>query len=259
VSGDPGGDRLRLRFFRRTQTVFVKAWFGPGVQGPPGRVHGGAMAGVLDEAMGAAAWADGHVVVVAELTIRYRTMVPIETACTVEPTVVSVDGRKVRTHAEIKGRDGCLYAEADDLFISIVPERFGDLGRTLAEATGDGSSSPPHGNSGREATRVPLATEPPSLRRPHLGVRPRRGPAPGLGAERPVARGPRERAACGHGRRSVIAVLLVCAVGWQACQVSCTMRQAVPRAVVVATVPPEPPAETIPPRPYEGSLTLARS
>ena len=257
VSGDPGGDRLRLRFFRRAQTIFVKVWFGPGAQGPPGRVHGGAMAGVLDEAMGAAAWVAGHVVLAAEITIRYRTMLPLETACTVEPTVVSVDGRKVRTHAEIKGRDGCPYAEADGLFISIVPDLLGDLGRTIAEATGGGSSSPPHGSSGRESTQAPPSTEPPPLQRPLPGAHPRRGPAPGLGAERRVARGPRARATCGLGRRSGIAVLLVCAVGLQACQFSYAVRQETPRAVVVATAPPEPPAEIIPPRPYEGAVWIA--
>ena len=101
VSGDPGGNRLRVRYFRRDHdgALLAKVWFGPGTQGPPGHAHGGSMASILDEAMGAAAWSAGHAVVAAELTTRFRRMLPLESCGIVEARVVSTDGRKVRTVA----------------------------------------------------------------------------------------------------------------------------------------------------------------
>lgn len=59
VSGDPGGNRLRVRYFRRDNdgALLAKVWFGPGTQGPPGHAHGGSMASILDEAMAAAPFA----------------------------------------------------------------------------------------------------------------------------------------------------------------------------------------------------------
>ncbi|HXT52702.1 MAG TPA: PaaI family thioesterase, partial [Thermoanaerobaculia bacterium] len=69
VSGDPVGDTLRVAYFRREGDgrLMGRAWFGPGTAGPPGHAHGGAMAAVLDEAMGAAAWMAGHIAVAAHL------------------------------------------------------------------------------------------------------------------------------------------------------------------------------------------------
>ena len=62
VSGEPDGDRLRVCYYRRDRdgALVGKIWFGPGAEGPPGHAHGGSMAAVLDEAMGAGAWLAGH-------------------------------------------------------------------------------------------------------------------------------------------------------------------------------------------------------
>ena len=40
--------------------------------GPPGHVHGGAMAAALDEAMGAVCWMNGHPVVAATISREIR-------------------------------------------------------------------------------------------------------------------------------------------------------------------------------------------
>jgi hypothetical protein len=49
------GDRVRLAYFRKPNEpeLYAKAWFGKKTMGPPGHVHGGAMAAALDEAVGA--------------------------------------------------------------------------------------------------------------------------------------------------------------------------------------------------------------
>ncbi len=102
--------------------------FGPGAQGPPGHAHGGSMAAILDEAMGGAAWIEGHPVVAAELTMQFRKMLPLGTRCVVEAKVSGVDGRKVRVVGRLTQSEGdTVYAEAGALFIALDPEKFGPM------------------------------------------------------------------------------------------------------------------------------------
>ena len=126
VSGEPGGDRLRVRYFRRESDgrLVGRAWFGPGAQGPPGHAHGGSMAAVLDEAMGAAAWLAGHLVVAVRLDTNFRRLLPLGTDTRLEAWVERSEGRKVWTRGRLLGDDGEPFAEAEALFLEIDFERF---------------------------------------------------------------------------------------------------------------------------------------
>jgi acyl-coenzyme A thioesterase PaaI-like protein len=76
------------------------------------------VAAVLDEALGLAAWAAGYPIVVGNLNVSFRTMLPLQKVVTVESRVVSAEGRKVMVH----GRIFCgkaVYAEAECLCITI--------------------------------------------------------------------------------------------------------------------------------------------
>ncbi len=119
VSGDPSGDRFRVRYFRDTnQHLKARVWFGPETEGPPGHAHGGSIAAVLDEALGLSAWAAGHAVVVANLNVSFRNLLPLRHVVTVDSEVFSVNGRKVL----VKGRihhGSAVYAEAECLCIVI--------------------------------------------------------------------------------------------------------------------------------------------
>lgn len=130
VSGDLSGHRLSVRYFQRQEDLVLrgKAVFGPGTQGPPDHAHGGAMAALLDEAMGGAAWLAGHPVVAANLNITFRQMLPLNSPCYVEAHVTEVEGRKVRTRGIIRSRDGLqTYSEGEALFITLDEGRIGDL------------------------------------------------------------------------------------------------------------------------------------
>lgn len=130
VSGrDPSGKRLSVRYFRHDaeSSLRAKVLLGPGVQGPPGHAHGGSMAALLDEAMGACAWMHGQPAVAAELTIRFKTMLPLGTRCVVEARVVTVDGRKVRTAGVLRDEVGHVFSDGEALFVTIEPKRFGAL------------------------------------------------------------------------------------------------------------------------------------
>jgi acyl-coenzyme A thioesterase PaaI-like protein len=121
VSGDRDGSRLRIAYFQRTTDGMLvgRAWFGPGSEGPPGHVHGGAVAAVLDEAMGAAAWFAGHPSVAARLEVDYRAMIRVGLDAWFEASLVSIEGRKIATEARLLDADGTLLAKSQGLFIKM--------------------------------------------------------------------------------------------------------------------------------------------
>lgn len=129
VSGEPEGGRLRVAYFRREQDerLVGRAWFGPGSIGPPGHAHGGSMAAVLDDAMGAAAWLAGYPAVAVNLQTNFRRMLPIGTDSLMEAWVERVDQRKVTTRGVITDEKGEPFADAEALFLILDQERFGHL------------------------------------------------------------------------------------------------------------------------------------
>jgi acyl-coenzyme A thioesterase PaaI-like protein len=119
VSGDPEGNRFRVRYYRDAEKhLHARIWFGPETEGPPGHAHGGAVAAVMDEALGLAAWATGYAIVVGNLNVSFRNMLPIEKVVTLESRVVSAQGRKIMVHGKIFCGE-TLYAEAECLCITI--------------------------------------------------------------------------------------------------------------------------------------------
>jgi acyl-coenzyme A thioesterase PaaI-like protein len=134
VSGDPDGHRLRVAYFRRQAdgVLFARAWFGRGAEGPPGFAHGGSVAAVLDEAMGAAAWAAGHPSIAARIVVDFKTMVPLGIDASVEMTVEKVEGRKVTTRARLLDADGRVLAQSEGLFVRLTDDQIRDALR-LAE------------------------------------------------------------------------------------------------------------------------------
>lgn len=119
VSGEPDGNRYRIHYFRDLeQRLRARVWFGPETEGPPGHAHGGSMAAVLDEVLGLAAWTAGYPIVVGNLNVSFRNLLPLEQVVTVESEVVSAEGRKVLVHGRIC-RGETVFAEAECLCITI--------------------------------------------------------------------------------------------------------------------------------------------
>lgn len=131
VSGDPTGDRIRVRYFEREQdgALVGKVWFGPGAEGPPGHAHGGSIAAVLDEAMGAAAWMLGHTVVIAQLAVVFRRALPLGTNATVETLIRKKSGKRIWICGHLLASDGTVFAEARGLFITLHMGRFTEGGK----------------------------------------------------------------------------------------------------------------------------------
>jgi len=93
-------------------------------QGPPGYVHGGVSALLLDHSLGVANHVAGTSGMTAQLTLRYRRPTPLFVPLTVTCRQISVDGRKIRTTGTISaGGEECVVAEA--LFIAVNVPRPG--------------------------------------------------------------------------------------------------------------------------------------
>jgi uncharacterized protein (TIGR00369 family) len=86
-------------------------------EGPPGFVHGGISALVLDQLLGAAALANGTPGMTATLEMRYRRPTPHGVALTAEARVLHVEGRRTTVEARITGPDGRTTVEATGTFV----------------------------------------------------------------------------------------------------------------------------------------------
>jgi acyl-coenzyme A thioesterase PaaI-like protein len=125
VSGDAAaGERTRVEYFRNPENdhLYAKVWFGPQSEGPPDSVHGGAIAAVLDEAMGAVCWMNGHPVVGARITINYRHLTPLGFDGHVESWIEQIDRRKIFIKSQLRDAHGKVHAEGEALFIELLPE-----------------------------------------------------------------------------------------------------------------------------------------
>ena len=136
VSSDDAGDRIRVRYYALPADgpdthARARVWFGAGAEGPPGHVHGGALAALLDEAMGMAALATGRVVVAARIEVDFRRMARLDAVYTVELRA-RLDARKVPVEARVLDGDGTVVAESTGLYVEIGTEGMG----RAAEAAG---------------------------------------------------------------------------------------------------------------------------
>jgi acyl-coenzyme A thioesterase PaaI-like protein len=88
---------------------------GAAYEGPPGSVHGGVLALVLDQMLGEAAGAGGKPGMTATLTLSYRQRTPLGDL-TSEAWIERSEGIKTWARGEIRGADG-VTVEAEGLFI----------------------------------------------------------------------------------------------------------------------------------------------
>jgi len=114
---------LRLKFFvdgdhRIVCRVRVPRRF----EGPPGHVHGGVIATLLDEAMSKASRQFGVVAMTRQMEVEYLRPVPLVTPLELSAHRVDARGRKHRCEAEIRDGSGNVLARGKALFIAVDPD-----------------------------------------------------------------------------------------------------------------------------------------
>jgi acyl-CoA hydrolase len=107
----------------------------PFTQGYPGRMHGGVVSALLDEAMGWAVYHAQEWGATARLNIRYRKPVPLDQHLRIEAWIVKNRGRLMELRAEVHGNNDELLAEADGTFMKLDANFAGEM-TDLARKTG---------------------------------------------------------------------------------------------------------------------------
>ncbi|SMC84483.1 PaaI family thioesterase [Janibacter indicus] len=121
---------------------------GAAYEGPPGCVHGGLVAAVLDQVLGTAAARRGVPGLTAYLNTTYRRPTLLGTDLVCRGRIDRVDGWKIFASGEIVDPQGEVTAEAEALFI--VPRWAREH---LGTPTGDaGDFAPPAGETGDSPT-----------------------------------------------------------------------------------------------------------
>jgi acyl-coenzyme A thioesterase PaaI-like protein len=100
--------------------------FGSAYEGPPGCVHGGYVAAAFDELLGAAQSLTGTQGMTARLEVNYRSPTPLHQPLRMEAFPTKREGRKIFCEGRLWHGER-LCAESTALFISLGPERFGEL------------------------------------------------------------------------------------------------------------------------------------
>ena len=102
------------------------------LQGAEGYAHGGSLASLLDEAMGAASWFAGNRTVSVHLSFDYKRPVALGARVQVLAQVDRREGRKVFTSGSLLLDDGSVAVSASGIFVD-APAMLGEsTGFTLA-------------------------------------------------------------------------------------------------------------------------------
>lgn len=89
---------------------------GVAYEGPPGHVHGGVCAMILDHVLGAAVHQPGRPAVTGTLTLRYRRPTPLDAALRAEARIRETQGSKTFVEGFI-AHGGEVTVEADGIFL----------------------------------------------------------------------------------------------------------------------------------------------
>jgi uncharacterized protein (TIGR00369 family) len=118
-----------------------RATLGKPHEGPPGLVHGGVVATLLDHVLARAVRAAGRGGLTATLTVTFSRPVPLGVRLLATAELTGRDGRRTTATARLVAEDdpGTTLAEAEGVFVALRPERAADVfartGRDVAAWT----------------------------------------------------------------------------------------------------------------------------
>ena len=116
-------------------------------EGPPGLVHGGVLATLLDHVLARAARIAGHGGLTARLTVTYRRPVPLGVPLVVTGRLGEVDGRRTTATARLVAQEDpdTTLAEGEAVLIALRAERASEVFARTGRAVGAWTSKPADG------------------------------------------------------------------------------------------------------------------
>jgi len=123
--GKPFGTQIKRELYWDTinKKLVGAIWFPYTCEGPPGSVHGGAIATALDSCLGYTTLRGlGLGYVTLYLNTNYRNFIRLGSIVKVECDITKVDGKKVYLHGKLSNDDDTtIHSEADALFYLNTP------------------------------------------------------------------------------------------------------------------------------------------
>lgn len=121
IVGGPGNPfGTGARHHREGDEAVTTVTFGPAYEGPPGRVHGGAVALVVDEATATVMPMLGRFAFTGAVSLRLKAPAPLGVEVQFRSRFVGEEGRKMFVRCVGSGPDG-VFVEADATYIAVDP------------------------------------------------------------------------------------------------------------------------------------------
>lgn len=124
VSGDANPMGIAITVRREGDDAVARVTLGAAFEGAPGRAHGGIVAAVFDDTMGFVLSMQATPAFTGNLSVSYRAPTPVGEELVFRARLKERSGRKLVIEGEAFAGD-TKVADAEGLFISIPPERFG--------------------------------------------------------------------------------------------------------------------------------------
>ena len=113
-----------LRWQEASNRITGTVKFSQAFEGPPGHVHGGWVAGVLDHLMGMTHVRTGHPGMTGGLSVRYLKPTPLNQRIEVSAQATELDDKRTEVNAEMRFGE-TTTATAEAIFVRVDREKFG--------------------------------------------------------------------------------------------------------------------------------------
>ena len=113
-----------LRWQEASNRITGTVKFSQAFEGPPGHVHGGWVAGVLDHLMGMTHVRTGHPGMTGGLSVRYLKPTPLNQVIEVSAQATELDDKRTEVKAEMRFGE-TTTAKAEAIFVRVEREKFG--------------------------------------------------------------------------------------------------------------------------------------
>ena len=113
-----------LRWQEASNRITGTVKFSQAFEGPPGHVHGGWVAGVLDHLMGMTHVRTGHPGMTGGLSVRYLKPTPLNLVIEVSAQATELDDKRTEVKAEMRFGE-TTTAQAEAIFVRVDREKFG--------------------------------------------------------------------------------------------------------------------------------------
>jgi acyl-coenzyme A thioesterase PaaI-like protein len=136
--GSPVSPPMEVQDFPDEGRCVGRVTIGKKHEGPPGLVHGGVVATLLDHVLARSARAAGHGGLTATLTVSFRRPVHLGVPLVVTGLLGSVDGRRATATARLVAEDDpdTTLAEAEALLVALRADRASEVFAKTGRAVG---------------------------------------------------------------------------------------------------------------------------